>query len=178
MKQFIRCIDWLSGFCGAAAGLALVAGLALTLAEILARGMLSKTLFITDEYSGYLMCGMTFLGLAYTLREKGHIRMTFLHKALSPESRKKLDLLCYAIGLLFCGVIVKYTWAQFWSSLVLESKSMQVSETYLAVPQFFVPLGAAILALQFLAELLKTIQVLKGDTDGLLIREEIEDLGR
>ncbi len=40
------------------------------------------------------------------------------------------------------------------------------------------PFGALVMTLQFLGEFFKTILVIKGDTGGLAIREEAEDLGR
>ena len=178
MKRFIRVIDNISGICGGLAGFMLCAGLALTAIEIVLRGAMNSTLFITDEYSGYLMCGMTFCGLSYTLREKGHIRMTFIHKVVSSKGREYLDLVCYGVGALFCAGITCFTWALFWDSVATGSQSMQISETYLAIPQFFMPFGALIMTLQFLAEFLKTILVIKDDTAGLTIHEEITDLGR
>lgn len=55
---------------------------------------------------------------------------------------------------------------------------MHVSETYLAIPQFFMPLGAALMSLRFLSEFLKGVAMLRGDTEGLRIHEETADLGR
>ena len=55
---------------------------------------------------------------------------------------------------------------------------MHVSETYLAIPQFFMPFGSFLLTLQFLAEFLKGVAMLRGDTEGLRILEETDDLGR
>ncbi|OGR20015.1 MAG: hypothetical protein A2X81_12155 [Desulfobacterales bacterium GWB2_56_26] len=178
MKRLIRIIDVISGACGGFAGLLLCLGVVLTGLEIVLRSGLDSTLFITDEYSGYLMCGMTFCGLAYTLREKGHIRMTFIHKIVTGRRREYLDLFCYGAGTVFSAVLTYYTWALFWDSVMTGSQSMQVSETYLSIPQFFMPFGAFVLTLQFLAEFLKTILVIKGDTAGLTIHEEIADLGR
>jgi hypothetical protein len=66
----------------------------------------------------------------------------------------------------------------FWDSVVNESRSMHVSETYLAIPQFFMPFGALLMTLQFLSEFLKAAALLKGDAQGLRILEESDDLGR
>lgn len=178
MKRLVQLIDSISGICGGLAGLMLCVGLALTVGEIVLRSAFDATLFITDEYSGYLTCGLTFCGLSYTLREKGHIRMTFIHRVVSGRRRQYLDLLCYGLGFLFCAVITWYAWGLFWDSAVTGSRSMQVSETYLAVPQFFMPFGAFVMTLQFLAEILKAILVMRNDTAGIVLHEEIADLGR
>lgn len=178
MKRFVRTIDGIAAVSGGLAGVMLCIGLAMAFIEIILRSAFSSTLYITEEYSGYLMCGLTFCALGYTLREKGHIRMTFLHRIVIGKNRAYLDLFCYAIGGIFCAAITVFTGEFFWDSVVTRSQSMQLSETYLAIPQFFMPFGALIMTLQFLSEFLKTILVLKGDTGGLAICEEVEDLGR
>jgi TRAP-type mannitol/chloroaromatic compound transport system permease small subunit len=63
-------------------------------------------------------------------------------------------------------------------SYVNGSKSMHVSGTLLAIPQFFMPFGSALMTLQFLAEFLKGVAMLRGDTEGLVIQEETDELGR
>ena len=178
MKRCIRAIDALSGFIGGLAGVLLCAGLVLTAAEILLRSTADRTLFITDEYLGYLMCGLTFCGLGYTLREKGHIRMTLIHGLVKGSGRLWLDVVCLAVGLCFSAGITLFTGLFFWDSVATGSQSMQVSATYLAIPQAFMPLGALVLTLQFCSELLKGLLLIKGDTEGLVLLEEAGDLGR
>ena len=177
MKGIVRASRALSGWGGWIAAAAMAAGLALVLAEIFARGLFNRTLYITEEYSGYLMCVLTFCSLAYTLREKGHIRMVFLLRALSPRGRLRLNFVCHAVGFLFGIGFTGYCFGFFWDSVVSGSQSMQVSETYLAVPQFFMPLGALLLAFQFLGELVRDWLVLRGVEEGETALAE-EDLGR
>ena len=178
MKRAVIWIDALSGLLGGLAGLMLCGGLALIVAEIVLRSAFDHTLFITEEYAGYLMCGLTFCALGYTLRERGHIRMTFLLKAVRGRGRVYLDLACFVVGLVFCAGLTFFTAQFFWDSVVSGSQSMQISETYLAIPQFFMPLGAAIMTLQFAGEILRSIAILRGDTEGLRLHEEAEGLGR
>jgi TRAP-type C4-dicarboxylate transport system permease small subunit len=165
MKRLIRIIDGISSAGGGLAGLMLCVGLLIACTEIILRTAFAGTLFITEEYSGYLMCGLTFCGLGYTLREKGHIRMIFLHRIVRGKYRGYLDLVCYAAVFIFCAVITGFTGEFFWDSVVTKSRSMQISETYLAVPQF-------------LGEFFKTILIIRGETNGITVRKEAEDLGR
>jgi TRAP-type C4-dicarboxylate transport system permease small subunit len=173
MKKLINFIDNLSGFSGWAAGIMMAIAFALTVAEIIFRTVFSKTLYIADEYSGYLMAMLTFCGLAYTLRERAHIRMMMLPHFIKGRNRVIFNMICYIVGLVFCMAFVF-----FWDSVVNESRSMHVSETYLAIPQFFMPFGALLMTLQFLAEFLKAVAILREDTEGLLILEETDELGR
>ena len=100
------------------------------------------------------MCFLTFCALGDTLLDRGHIRMTFLLKVVRGRPRIYLDLTCFVVGLAFCALLTWYTGAFFLDSVVSRSQSMQISETYLAIPQFFMPLGALIMTLQFLGEIL------------------------
>lgn len=178
MKKLINFIDNLSGIGGWVAGVFMAAGLAISVAEIVYRSSLDRTLYITDEYTGYLMAMLTFMGLGYTLRERGHIRMMFLPHFIKGRAHVVYNMVCYVVGFLFCAGLTLFTWEFFWDSVVNESQSMQISETYLAIPQFFLPVGSFLLTLQFAAEFMKGLAVLRGDTGGLRILEEADDLGR
>lgn len=178
MKKLINAIDRMSGFGGFLAGAMMCMGVALVLGEIILRTGFSRTLYVTEEYSGYLMAMLTFCALGYTLRERGHIRMTFLHKVVTGRPRLYLDMACFAVGFLFCVILVWFTSIFFWDSVVTGSRSMQISRTYLAVPQAFLPFGASIIALQFISEFLKSIQVLRGDTEGIVVAQEKDGQGR
>jgi TRAP-type C4-dicarboxylate transport system permease small subunit len=178
MKAFINAIDRISGLGGLTAGIMMVIALVIGLAEIVTRTFFGKTLYIADEYSGYLMAMLTFCGLAYTLRERGHIRMMFLPHFLKGRRRVIFNMVCMSVGIAFCGGLVSFTGEFFWDSVVNKTQSMQITETYLAIPQAFLPIGSFLLLLQFLAEFLKGAAVLRQDTAGLRILEETDELGR
>ncbi|MFV0438292.1 MAG: TRAP transporter small permease subunit [Desulfopila sp.] len=178
MKWLIHSIDRISTASGAAAALLLCLGLAMTVAEIVLRTFFDRTLYITDEYLGYLMCGITFLALSYTLKEKGHIRMTLLFGLVKGRARILLDGLCCLVGLVFAAAVTWFCTLFCWDSFVTGSQSMQISATYLAVPQFFMVLGALALTMQFVGELLKAVLAFSGDTEGLAVLDESRELGR
>jgi len=178
MKTFINALDRISGFGGWTAGIMMVAALVIGIAEIVVRSVFSKTLYIADEYSGYLMAMLTFLGLAYTLRERGHIRMMFLPHFLKGRRKILYNMACMLVGFVFCTGLLWFTGEFFWDSVVNQTQSMQITETYLAIPQAFLPVGSFFLLLQFLAEFLKGVAILRRDTAGLRIQEEVDELGR
>jgi len=172
LKRIIRWCDKVSRAGGILSGILIIAGFTLILMEIVVRTFFHKTLYITEEYSGYLMAALSFLALSYTLHDKGHIRMTFLHSVLKGKGRKILGLYAYAMGFAFCTVLTWATFRFFWDSLVHQSRSMQVSETYLAFPHAFLPIGAFLLALQFAVEFLTALSA-EDDAD-----QESKALGR
>jgi TRAP-type C4-dicarboxylate transport system permease small subunit len=157
MEKIVRIIDRISNIFGYIAGAMMLIGVTLVLSEIIARALFDKTLYITEEYTGYLMVAITFFGLAYTLKEKGHIRMVFLHKVIKGKFRVYLDIYTFTIGLIVFILITITSFNFFWDSVISQTRSMQISETYLAVPQSAMPLGSLIIALQFFSELIKSI---------------------
>lgn len=177
MESFVRLCDRLSVACGVASGLLMVGSTALVLLEILVRTAFDKTLYITEEYSGYLMAAMTFLALAYTLKEKSHIRMTFLHTVAKGRVKIWLEICALLMGFLFCALLTYTTAEFFWDAVVTKSRSMQISQTYLAIPQFFMPFGTLVMALQFAAEVIRASLLLRsGQVDA--VETESSMLGR
>lgn len=161
MESFVRLCDRLSIACGVASGALMVVSTLLVLVEVVMRSAFSKTLYITEEYSGYLMAAMTFLALAYTLKDKSHIRMTFLHTVAKGKVKVWVDVYAYTVGFIFCALLTYTTADFFWDSVVTNSHSMQISHTYLAIPQFFMPFGTLVMMLQFAAEALRSIILLR-----------------
>lgn len=177
MEKIIDLCDKLTNFFGAIAGILMLFSVLLIIGEIIVRTFLNSTLYITEEYTGYLMAAVTFLGLAYTLKERGHIRLVFLHTILSGRSRVVLDIYGFLVGTILFAIITGCTMHFFWDSVVTGTRSMQISSTYLAIPQSVLPLGSIIMTLQFAAEFFRSILLLR---TGAEVEHELESssLGR
>jgi len=83
------------------------------------------------EYSGYSMAASSFLALAYTFGEKGHIRITLFLEKANKEVRRFLDLWCLSIATFFSGFLSYY----FIKMLII---------SYIWIPQVAVALGSTI----------------------------------
>ena len=118
MKKLINLIDNLSGIGGWVAGILMAVALVISVGEIIFRSFLHSTLYVADEYTGYLMAMLTFMGLAYTLRERGHIRMMFLPHFIKGRAHVIFNMVCFTVGFLFCVGLTAYTWEFFWDSVV------------------------------------------------------------
>ena len=161
MKKFILTIDNLAEKLGKI-GSYLIFGIALLIfVEIVLRSFLNKTLYVTAEYSGYTMCVITYIGIAYALREKAHIRITILYSKFSERNKVIIDMFNYFIGIVLCLYVFRASANFFWSSVVNKTQSIQAFATYLFIPRFFVPFGIAMMMLQYLCEFLKSFQIFK-----------------
>ncbi|RFU70283.1 TRAP transporter small permease subunit [Peribacillus saganii] len=175
METLVRIIDKINKVFAYIAGILMVLSVCLIITEILVRSVFNSTIYITTEYTAYFMAAITFLGLAFTLKEKGHIRMVFIYKIFKGnKARVILDLYSYIVGLLVFLIITIATFQFFWDSLVSGTQSMQLSKTYLAIPQFILPLGSFLVSLQFIAEISRT--VLKNRNGAIENKEEDHEL--
>ena len=157
MKKFIFIVDKLSLALGKITAFFVSAVCILIFMEIILRTFFNITLFITSEYAGYTMSIITFLGLAYTLYNDGHIRVTILYEKFSEKKRIICDCINYFIGFMLCIYIFRATGSLFYSSLVKQTRSIQVFATYLAIPQFFLPLGVSVMMLQYMCKFIKSL---------------------
>jgi TRAP-type C4-dicarboxylate transport system permease small subunit len=141
-------LGWLAGFCIASASF-------LIIAEICGRLVLGQSLQITDEYTGYLMAVSSFLGLGYVEKARGHIRMDLINllRDKFPKAVAAFRVWAYGVAIIFAGYLTVVGWKLFYQSYIYGSKSMQISETPLVVPQICIPLGAAALFLQYCCNL-------------------------
>src|SRR5690625_2626125 len=167
MQLLIKIIDKVNTFFGLLAGISMVLATLLIIAEIITRSVFSSTLYITQEYTGYLMVAITMFGIAYTLKESGHIRLTFFYKIFKGEKAKAfIDMYAFLCGLIVFSIITYATFKFFNGTFQAGTRSMQISKTYLAIPQFMLPFGSLLMTLQFLSEFLKSIlKVINKDYD-------------
>jgi len=133
----------------------------LVIADIFGRYLFNSPVPMTYEVGSFLMVFIVFLGLAYTQRMGAHIRVEFFTLHLSVRVRAILDILASGLGLLLYITIV-------YQSFIWARTSWQVGDYVsglINIPrwpsQFVVPLGAALLCLQFLADIVKRVRELR-----------------
>lgn len=153
MKEFVKYTKKLTNTCFWIGSVMLCLSVIMIITEIILRRFFSSSLYITDEYTGYLLCGVATMGMAFTLREKGHIRMTIFYTFVSEEWKSSIDKIICLIGFVFFVYLTFVTGTLFWRSLIGGVRAMSVSQTYIAIPQFFMPLGFFAMALQFVEDL-------------------------
>lgn len=110
------------------------------------------------DFTGFFLAASTFLGLAYTLREGGHIRVTLITGHLPDRARRGAEIAVTATALAMTAFA---TW--YMVQLVLEShefgdKSSGMVSVPLWIPQIPVALGLAILAIALLDELVALLR--------------------
>ena len=96
------------------------------------------------EYSGYCMAASSFLALAYTFGEKGHIRITLFLEKTNKNIRRYLELWCLFIATFFSGFLSFYFLKMLIISFKFQERSEGADEILIWIPQVSVALGSTI----------------------------------
>lgn len=96
-----KSIHWLYNFCGYAAAFFLAAIAGVTLLQIVARQL--QIAIETTEIAGFCLAAATFLGLAYTFVNGGHVRISLVSQFLNKKTGRLIELWCCTIGFLITG---------------------------------------------------------------------------
>lgn len=123
----------------------------------------------TEDFSGYLLAAASFLALAYTFRNGGHIRVTLLIHLLSAGVQRRMT---YGVLLLFAVIVGWGAWHICY--LVYESWSFEeLSQGYIAIPLWIPQVPMALGAVLFFVALIDDIVCsLRGATPAFLDLEE------
>lgn len=125
------------------------------LAEVLTRYILRSPLSIADEMGGYLLVSITFMGLAYTWKEKGHVRVSLLINRLPGRVVHVLRFITLILATAFTIPLIKACYDLISDSLLFESRSGSWLRTPLAYPQTILLIGAILLLVQLIVEIIK-----------------------
>jgi TRAP-type C4-dicarboxylate transport system permease small subunit len=113
-------------------------------------------LVFSDEYAGYLFVIMSFMGLIYTLRQRGHIKVDVIIERLPTRMARWLELFTLVVALIYVSVIIvpitRYVIKSFNKGLT----SITIMETPLAPIQSVLVIGLGLLILGLVVEIVKT----------------------
>lgn len=112
----------------------------------------------TDAYAGYLMAASGFLALAHTLKRGEHIRVTLLLGALPGRWKKALEVWALAFASALTLLFAFYCCRLSWQSRTYNDISTGSDATPLWIPQIAMGVGAVILAIAFIDELVLEIR--------------------
>ena len=137
---------------GMLAALFMVGTLAMVIAGVAAR-LLGFNAPGTDSYAGYCMAAAGFLALAHTLKRGEHIRVTLILEHLSPGPQRALELWALGVATLLAALFAYYSVRLSWQSWDFHDVSTGNDATPLWIPQMSMALGAVVLCIAFVDEL-------------------------
>lgn len=150
---FARFADSLSFASGVLAGAAVIVILGIVCAELVLRNLLGKSLLVGDELCGYLNVAVVFLGLGYTLREGGFIRVELLYDVMSRAWRNVSRWFFVLASIVFVVAALYYSIKHLTYLYRSGIRSDGLTELLLFIPQISVVVGLGILLIQLLSYL-------------------------
>jgi TRAP-type C4-dicarboxylate transport system permease small subunit len=147
---FDRLVGSVAQVCGVLSGLAIVAILIIVCIETVLR-QFQSSLLVTDEVAGYLNAAAIFLGLAWTLREGGFIRVEILYDRATGALRQALRWLIVLTATAFTAVLLWVCARHVVYAYDRDTRAVSILDTPEWIPQTVMVVGLAVLLLQLLA---------------------------
>lgn len=152
-----RFADAVSNIAAVLAGTCVVAILLIVCAEVILR-QFKNSMLVTDEIAGYLNAAIVFLGLAYTLKSGGFIRVEVVYDALPRALRAAVTWIFTSIATVFVGLIFYYAVLHVLYAFEQDTRAISVLDTPEWIPQSVMVAGLAVLFLQLIAFLLERVR--------------------
>ena len=134
------------------AGACLVAVLGFVLYSI-GGGLFGYVARSADDFAGYSMLASSFLALAHTFGKGEHIRVTLFLQRLHGRARRLAEIWCLAIAGVLAGYLAWYSIKTTWISYQIGDVSTGLVAVPLWIPQTAMALGAAVLFIAVLEQL-------------------------
>jgi TRAP-type C4-dicarboxylate transport system permease small subunit len=153
LTGYIAAVRRLSQLCGIVAAALIALGVLVVCEMVFVRYALNQNTIWQTDFVTWSLVAATFIGSPYLLLTRGHVNVDVLPLYLGPRKRYWLALASIVMALAFCLIMTVLT-ARFW----LESWEQRwVSDTMwrarLWIPYSAMPIGLAILTLQYVADL-------------------------
>ncbi len=161
MKNFERrsnaLIEFIGNLLGKLSEWLVAIMMVLVVVEVFMRYVLNKPPLIADEFAGYLLVAVSYLGISYTFMEGGHVRITFLVDKLPPKVAKWLRVFSLIVSEIFVLVMCFACYHHLSFSIMINERSSTWLNFPLKYPQATLLIGFFVYALVLLGQIYKTV---------------------
>ena len=155
MKRIGIIIDKIAYLVGWLAGWLVPLMMMLVVVDVFMRYVMNRPLMVSDEFSAYMLVALSFLGLAYTWREKGHVRVEVLVTRLSPRIYGWVRLMGLILTFLFMIQMDLAAYKMIAYALQINLRSSTWLMFPLFWPQLTIFLGFALLTLMLAVDIVQ-----------------------
>ncbi len=153
LPGWVAAIHALSRLFGVAAALLILLSIFVVCQMVFVRAVLGESSIWQTEFVIFAVVASTFLGAPYILLTRGHVNVDVVPLMLKQPGRRVLYVLGSTIALAFC---LFFLWASVpWWYDAFENAQTTPSmwRARLWIPYLAIPVGLALLSLQFIAEI-------------------------
>jgi len=131
---------------GVAAGVLLVASIALNFVNVIGRYFFNTSIYWAEEAMLFLMVGCVFLGNGVVAWSGRQLRMDVVVNLMPPRAQKLLALASELIFIVVAVTITVFAWSVIRNLWAYNQRS-QSADIPMVIPQAMIPIGLAIMAL-------------------------------
>lgn len=129
----------------------------LVLFEVIMRYIVHQPPILADEISAYMLVALSFIGMGYTWKERGHVRITALVSRLPTRVSNWVRLISLVFALTLAAVLTHASYVYLAYSFRLHMASATHLRVPLQIPQMPLLIGFTILTLLLIIETTKAI---------------------
>lgn len=116
---------------------------------------------IADEVSAYMLVALVLLGLAHTQRAGRHVEIELVTRRLPPRRQQQLEIVVLTVSTVFVGWFTWCTWGPVVLNYTRQVTSITFLHTPMWIPWLFIPVGAAMLTIQLLIEVVGKLRTIR-----------------
>jgi len=157
MRRIGYIIDRIADLVGYFSGWLVPLMMILIAVEVFMRYVLHQPLMVADEFSAYMLVALSYLGLAYTWRQGGHVRISILVSRFPSRVSSWVRLISLIMVLIFLIGLDQAGYKMIMYALKINLRSSTWLTIPLFWPQLTVFIGFILLTLLLVAEIARTI---------------------
>ena len=153
--KFIKLTNWLAKACGIFAAGCLFLSIVIITELVFERYLFKNAITWQTELVTMLLVASTFIGSAYVLSEKAHVSMEWIYDFLSKKNILRLKIFTSLVSLLFFLILFYFGFLMVEEAFTKNYSTGTVWDPPLWVPYSSMMIGAALMILQYIAEIIK-----------------------
>lgn len=169
MDSFVQLVRHVSMACGIVAAGLITAAVAIVCQMVFVRFVLGHATIWQTDFTTYALVAATFVGSPYVLMTRGHVNVDIVPLHVSGGLRFGLAVVTSVLAFAFCLVMTWISWRFWYEAWASNWVSDTVWRVRLWIPYASMPVGFALLTLQYVADL---ICLLSGREPPFGIRDE------
>jgi TRAP-type C4-dicarboxylate transport system permease small subunit len=174
IEAFIERISSVTGFVG---GLAILVAAFVVTEGVVTRKVFGASAIWQIELSVFLLIYACFVGAAFGQKNEHHLNVDLAIVYLQPKTREIILLIMAVFSSVICFILAVFAWPMWWNALVRNEHSESLWGPPLWIPYLFLPLGASLLFLQYLVNIVRKSRALKrGAYRTEAIRTELKEV--
>jgi len=165
MQILIRSIDTLNEWVGKIASILMIPLVLIAAYEVVMRYVFNSPTIWAWDLNIQIFAAIIMFGGGYTFLHDGHVRVDVLTIHLSEKAKDVLDILTPIFLFVGTSALIVLGWDMAWMSFQIKETVATVWAPPYYIMKMFVPVGAFLLFLQGISDLLKKLIKIFGSSD-------------